>query len=48
MLSSLPAHEHIPPKKDESIRVKTLCIYLIILAVPGYFIHVLPFQGEVD
>lgn len=46
MLNSLPAREHLPVKEGAStIRFKTLCIYLIMLVVPGYFINKLPLHG---
>ncbi|KPL57963.1 CPBP family intramembrane glutamic endopeptidase [Rossellomorea vietnamensis] len=46
MLNSLPAQEPIPVTEDAStIKVKTLLIYLAMLALPGYFINQLPLQN---
>jgi membrane protease YdiL (CAAX protease family) len=46
MLNSSPAHEPIPVTTDASnIRFKTILIYLVILALPGYVINQLPLQN---
>lgn len=46
MLNGLSTNEAIAVKGTTStIKLKTLCIYLILLAVPGYFINKLPIQG---
>ncbi|UXH43908.1 CPBP family intramembrane metalloprotease [Rossellomorea vietnamensis] len=46
MQNSLPAQEPIPVTEDAStIGFKTLLIYLVILALPGYFINQLPLQN---
>jgi membrane protease YdiL (CAAX protease family) len=46
MQNSLSTNEPINVKQEGSaIRFKTLCIYLILLAVPGFFINKLPLQG---
>jgi membrane protease YdiL (CAAX protease family) len=44
--NSLSTNEPIAVKEEgSSIKLKTLCIYLILLAVPGFFINKLPLQG---
>ncbi|MGG3915078.1 CPBP family intramembrane glutamic endopeptidase [Rossellomorea vietnamensis] len=46
MQNSLSTNEPIDVEEEElAIRFKTLCIYLILLAVPGFFINKLPLEG---
>lgn len=46
MQNSLSTNIPIAVKEEGSaVKLKTLCIYLILLAVPGFFINKLPLQG---
>ncbi|MBW3111523.1 CPBP family intramembrane metalloprotease [Bacillus sp. MCCB 382] len=46
MQNSLSTNEPIVVKEEGSaITLKTLCIYLLLLAVPGFFINKLPLSG---
>ncbi|MDX8344961.1 type II CAAX endopeptidase family protein [Rossellomorea sp. YZS02] len=48
MQNSLSTNEPIVVKEEGSfVRIKTLCIYLLLLAVPGFFINKLPLSGVV-